>query len=486
MKNRTILVMLLFGLVLPDAVSFGSEFPIDTIMYSGPKENRINFVFLSDGYQKHELPKFLLDVDSSVAYFFGEPPFSNYKNYFNVFAISVPSRESGASHPRTAPDCPDSIYHPRVKVDNYFGSSFDANNIHRLLVSYRSDSIYNVLMRNFPDYGQAFVLVNTPHYGGSGGGIPVSSTNYASSEVVMHEFSHSFAQLSDEYGGNCTYKSLLGKNVTDKKDYLQIPWNSWLDAKTPLPTPATGDYLGIPGLYEGAYYCDTGWYRPMIDCKMRSLYTKFCVACKQLIIERIHELVSPVDSYMPKDLFLETGDTTLNFRANIVRPEPNTIETLWYLDSAQVSGSDSLVLSTKTLPEGFSSITVLINDTTGMTRDTAHIYNNIHKQIIHWEILKNSTGISIDGNTSEISLKVFPNPFTESINIEVTTGGRDVTAILADLSGNIVGEWSGPGLVDGNKIRITISSAHLLPGYYRLILKSGKAMLGSDLLKIGK
>lgn len=488
MKTKKFKIIKVLVLLLPCLELFGSEFPIDTILYSGPKENRINFVFLSDGYQKHELTKFKTDVDSSVIYFFNEPPLSNYKNYFNVFAIRVPSNQSGASHPRTAPDCPDSNYHPKLKVDNYFGSTFDASNIHRLLVSYRSDSVYNVLTRNFPDYDQAFILVNSTFYGGSGGGIPTSSTNYASAEVILHEFTHSFARLSDEYGGNCTYKSLLGPNVTDNKAYLQVPWNIWIDSTTPVPTPATGDYIGIPGFYEGAYYCDTGWYRPAISCKMRDLYARYCVVCKQAMIERIHNLVSPVDSYSPEDLYLETADTTLNFHVNIIKTIPNTIETLWYLDSTLLSGEDSLVLNTKSLPEGFSSITALVNDTTPMTRDSSHLFKNTHKQIIHWEILKNGTGVKLESEAGKLYLNVFPNPFDEIINIELTlTDSRSVTAILTDIKGNPVYQNDLHPAGEGkNLFRFDLSNKNLPNGSYYLVLKTGNSSLGRELIRIGR
>ena len=137
--------MIMFFFIFSSRELISSEFQIDTISISGSQANRINFVFLSDGYQQFELNKFIADVKNSMDSFFKVIPFSNYKNYFNIFAIRVPSKESGASHPRTAPDCPDSASHPKLKVNNYFGSAFDVNGVHRAIVALRSDSIFNVL-----------------------------------------------------------------------------------------------------------------------------------------------------------------------------------------------------------------------------------------------------------------------------------------------------------------------------------------------------
>jgi hypothetical protein len=37
-------------------------------------------------------------------YLMNKPPYSNYKNYFNVYALKVISQESGVKHPGTASD----------------------------------------------------------------------------------------------------------------------------------------------------------------------------------------------------------------------------------------------------------------------------------------------------------------------------------------------------------------------------------------------
>lgn len=484
MKTKMLYIILI--IILPAFKSQAGEFPIDTIYYSGARDSRINFVFLSDGYQQSELSKYLTDVKSSVGYFFKVTPFSNYKNYFNVFAISIPSKESGAGHPRTAADCPDSASHPKLTVNNYFGSTFDVSGVHRLLTVLRSDSVANVLKRNFPDYDQAFVLVNTPYYGGAGGTFPTSSTVSSATEIIVHEFAHSFAKVSDEYGGNCSYKSIVGPNVTQAKTYDLIPWNNWIDKSTPVPTPTSSQYQKLTGLFQGAYYCDTDWYRPMYGCKMRTLGVDYCNVCRQTLIEKIHDLVSPVETYSPTNLNLTVKDTILNFKLNLIKPVPNTLETIWTIGGTQYASGDSLIIDTKNLPAGFSSIGSMTRDTTSMTRDSLHWVKNKHSQIVAWVVFKTETGVEISSTEADLKIEVFPNPFSSKIQIKLNSKyPAHLRAELTDLNGRVVilsklSDFNS----DTNMIELNLSDYNLLTGSYNLIIFAGNQVLIKEIIKI--
>ena len=88
-------------------------FKLDTLRYNGESETRINFVILSDGYLKSQLPEFIEDATDFTRSLLNTRPFNHYENYFNVFAISVPSNEEGAARD------------PSNLIDNYFGSTFN-------------------------------------------------------------------------------------------------------------------------------------------------------------------------------------------------------------------------------------------------------------------------------------------------------------------------------------------------------------------------
>ena len=83
----------------------GEVFPVTDIMINGDQDSRVNIVFLGDGYTQEEMNDYIDDVGEVVEGLFSAVPYSNYINYFNVFAIEVPSNESGTDHPGTANDC---------------------------------------------------------------------------------------------------------------------------------------------------------------------------------------------------------------------------------------------------------------------------------------------------------------------------------------------------------------------------------------------
>ncbi len=482
---RKIFLLFILGFALHQTAISG-DFPLDTIYYTGPIDNRVNFVFIGDGYQASELAKYIQDVKNANTYFFKIKPLTDYKNYFNVFAISVPSKESGASHPRTAGDCPSEESHPKLTVNNYFGSTFDGSGVHRGLVVTKYDSVYKVLQRNFPAYDQAFVLVNTSYYGGTGGTFPTSSTNSSAPEIIMHEFAHSFAKLSDEYGGDCSYKSLIGPNVTQSTTYSAIPWNIWVDQATPVPTPTDAKYQKIPGLFLGAYYCDTQWYRPQYSCKMRSLGAEYCAVCNQTLVERIHELVSPVDSYTPVSLNLSVQDTVLSFNLKTLKPIPNTLLVNWTIDDKPAGNADSLRLDTKALNNNFYKIIATVKDTTPYSRDAKLIVQHIKS--IQWVVFKGPAGVNIGSEATDAVISIYPNPFAEQITVSLKTTAESQARIeLTDLNGKIVyqGENQFLGIGD-NKMELNLSKSNLTAGTYIMLLNINGSTIAKEIIKIGK
>ena len=79
-------------------------FPVETIMNNGLNANRINLVYLSDGYTSGQLSTFITNTNSINDGMFIQTPFTQYKSFFNAYAVKVPSVESGAVHPGTASD----------------------------------------------------------------------------------------------------------------------------------------------------------------------------------------------------------------------------------------------------------------------------------------------------------------------------------------------------------------------------------------------
>jgi hypothetical protein len=348
MKMKKLTVFLAF-LCLFSTIN-AQIFPVDTIQNNGLPTKRVKLVFLSDGYTSAQLPDFITRVNNFKNNFFGQSPLSNYRNFFNVYAIKVPSMESGVKHPGTATDITENLTtHPVLSVNTYFNSTFDYLGIHRLVYPQNGAAIFNVLGSNFPNYNQVFVFANSSFYGGSGGDIATATVNNNSDEVAIHEIGHSFAVLADEY--------LIGgqgerANRTKITDSTTLKWKNWLG----------GNGIGIyPVGIEG-------WQRPHQNCKMQFLNVPFCAVCKEAFIEKIYSIVTPIYSFLPASTNPTIGSTT-NFSTNLTLPIPNTLATEWKLNGATIAtGLDNVNINPATLPMGNSTLTIFVTDQTPLSR----------------------------------------------------------------------------------------------------------------------
>jgi len=202
-------------------------FKIDTIVYKGDPARFVNLVFLGDGFQTAELRTYLENVRDLNNYVFSISPFAEYKNFFNVFAISVPSPES-ANHPGTATDESTSNNQPVLSVNIAFNSTFDYAAIHRLLVPQNFAAINDVLNNNLPFYDQVFMLVNSTYYGGSGSpNLATSSLNISSFDVLVHEIGHAFGNLADEYYAGDIFAGEAA-NMTQESNPALVKWKDWI------------------------------------------------------------------------------------------------------------------------------------------------------------------------------------------------------------------------------------------------------------------
>src|SRR5215831_10964062 len=183
-------LVLLAWLLCGAKVSFAQAVR-STIFTNGPASNRINLVVLSEGYQTNQLGKFLVDATNAVNNLLSALPYSEYSSYFNAFAISVPSTDSGSDHPSQG-----------VLKNTYFNSSYESYGIPELLTippnnfdtnySDGQGKVIDLLTNLAPEYDLALLVVNDLEYGGSGGAVLISSLHVDSAEIVRHESGHAF------------------------------------------------------------------------------------------------------------------------------------------------------------------------------------------------------------------------------------------------------------------------------------------------------
>lgn len=261
------------------------KFPSKKIIENGPSSEKVDIVFLAEGYTESEMEKFRKDADRMVSYFFSNSPFKENKDKFNFWIVESPSAETGTDFPK------DKIYKNTI-----VNSSFSTFDVDRYLMTYDIKTVRD-LAANVP-YDQIIILVNSNVYGGGGVYNYYSITTVDDSYsdfVLVHEFGHAFGCLADEYYTSDVavedYYDLSTEpyepNITTLINFNK-KWKSMLESNIPIPTPQTPEYKNKVGVFEGGGYVAKGIFRPYMDCTMKSrLKNGFCPVCRKALTEMI-------------------------------------------------------------------------------------------------------------------------------------------------------------------------------------------------------
>jgi hypothetical protein len=308
-----------------------------TVLDNGPSAEKVDVVFLGDGYAQAEQEKFRVDVTRLTEVLFRHEPLRRRKADFNVRAVPVVSAQSGVSRPHAG------VFR-RPPLSTHY-SSFD---LERYVLTYDNRTLRDTA--SAVPYEFLVILVNERTYGG-GGIFNLYATAAADSAyvdyVLVHEWGHHFAGLGDEYytsdvayeTGAAYHPEPWEPNVTALHAPALLKWRDLLTPDMPLPTPwpkeefeklAAGFqeerrklrmsgaseekveqhfreqkaaeqrlFAGVPyadgvGAFEGASYETKGLYRPTLDCIMFSRnQTRFCPVCRRAIERTIDLYTRP-------------------------------------------------------------------------------------------------------------------------------------------------------------------------------------------------
>jgi hypothetical protein len=256
-------------------------YPIDTILFSGKSEDKIDIAILAEGYTLSEMDKFSKDARRMVDTLLNCQPFKEYSNRFNFIAVQVPSFESGSDVPG------DKIY-----KNTALNSTYYTFNSPRYLTTSDMKSVYNAV--DGVAWDHLIILVNSDIYGGGGfyNSMSICSADNARSAFVFcHEFGHAFAGLADEYyTSQVSYEEFYHSDVEPWEPNLTTlvnfdsKWKSMMDKSTPIPTPRDSLYAGKVGVFEGGGYVEKGVYSPTTTCWMKEMAAgKFCPVCQEAI-----------------------------------------------------------------------------------------------------------------------------------------------------------------------------------------------------------
>jgi len=258
---------------------------VTKIYYSGDASNAVDLAFIAEGYKTGEMDKFRADVKKMADALFSEPPFSQYKDKFNIWAVEAISADSGTDIPGE-----------KLYANTALNSSFYTFDLDRYLTTQDLKSVndYAALV----PHDNIIVLINSERYGGGGVYNYYSGTTVGhplSAKVFIHEFGHGFAGLADEYySSEVAYEEFYPLNVEPWEPNIttmvsfESKWKNIIKPGIPVPTPAEEKYSNVTGLFEGGGYSAKGIFRPEMDCRMKSNATKgFCSVCREAVKQMI-------------------------------------------------------------------------------------------------------------------------------------------------------------------------------------------------------
>lgn len=418
------------GVVLNDPAFAAAQRHV--IRETGPRDRRINLVYLAEGYQANEVEAFVSEATRITDSLFVFSPYREYSTYFNVYAISVPSQDglvsSGSVSGQSALVTERNTYFNAFRHN--FGNAFfitipdaDSSSIRNRLPDHTYTGRYEdgfgkvdaLLATHLPDFDLVMMLCKTDHPAGAASlwqdrviafvGTGNFNGNDARFNIARHELAHAFG-LGDEY--DFTISGMTGhpQNNHPNTMYLEgaraldrnalanrIPWSAWIPDTQLLPSanPPVGSRVTRleTGFFEGAQYANSNWFRAHAYDIMRD-YTAsaFGPINREWIVkamygyrwsvpgmkEPFHRLrpIRPIFDHTPNHEIIDVdADNPLRLTIESIVPNhPGGMGISWNQNNNLIlSNNTTLVRTAAQLGEGRHTITVRARDQTPLSNE---------------------------------------------------------------------------------------------------------------------
>lgn len=393
---------------------------------NGPTDQRINFVWIAEGYDETRMSEFRANANAQWSTLLATEPYKEYRTFLNGFMIPVVWQRSVPGAVLQYPQDYDTIYNMVSKLVPEYSII--------ILVS------ASVAPDTYTHANQDFVYAPT-------------STGI----IGVHEITHQFADVGDEYA--CTVGTPERPNLTVQTDRNLLKWRAWVEAATPIPTPSTPTYSGSVGLFENVLGC--GVYRSRQNCVMGSdsAITSFCEVCRETIALQMYrpkarvgsmplpngqfalrptkaKTLRPIQSFSPASsgISLSAGQTTtfsIQKRMPATATHPYTVR--WYLDGTLIPGATSTTYVYTSDGQPHQIAVHLHDDTPFVRTDLA----NVLTDSVFWTV--NDAGIVLTSPAANSTIR----------------GGTSLAASVTSRAGAV----SRVEFYAGNTLLATVASA---------------------------
>ena len=268
----------------------------------------VNIILMGDGYTTKDMNrgtgKYEQDMRMAANHFFSIYPYTEYRDYFNVYMVVAISNQEGVS-----------IESPRKNVDTKFKTLWEGGNSTGLecdddividyvysirdLINTHINDLTVIMPINANIYaGTCYMALYTDNRlcdFGNGFSIGMCPTGAYYKEVVTHEIGgHGFSKVFDEYVYNpneripnleknriIEFKEYgWGENVDFYSDILQTTWKGFAN----LPK------YNMVSTFEGAYVYGKGIWRPEYNSCMANNVQYYNAPTRWAIVRRIMQL----------------------------------------------------------------------------------------------------------------------------------------------------------------------------------------------------
>ncbi|GLE05344.1 hypothetical protein PINS_up014357 [Pythium insidiosum] len=184
---------------------------IRKLVDSGDPNNRIDVVFMGDGYTASEGARLFADMQRLTDEMFAGETFAQYLPLFNVWAVHQPSQQSGIGVGGRPRNTAFGLYRDGTELRGIYASKPDE--------ARRVCALVGANACDFPS-----LIANDDYYGGLGGEFVIATRSPTTGTIVLrHEMGHNFGQVGEEYDGGGVYRG-----ANSASSLASVSWKHWL------------------------------------------------------------------------------------------------------------------------------------------------------------------------------------------------------------------------------------------------------------------